>query len=250
MTPGRRGGDFARIRYEAEDSAQRQEDMTSDLATQVMTGEVMLGSETHKKQLQAIEEVGRASEQKQKDLLDAANAAIGVEFVNNVSGSLFEGLSEGFKAGESLSESFAKAFENAWTASWDSMVKDSVETLQDEIAALFKDDSGLFGFMGGLGTGLLGIGGAILNSIDKSKEATIEDFDTAVNSSEAVRGVVAGPTNIAISRVGDQLKSALGTTEILLERIAVGIESGGGGFNLGGGGGMSDVTNLTTSSPS
>ena len=103
----------------------------------------------------------------------------------------------------------------------------------------------------GLAGALIGIGGLIISNLQGKTSSTIDDFGDQVTSSEAVRGVVAGPTNVAISRVGNQLKEALRVSEGLLLRIANAVESGGGG----GGGGSGDTSDnlsvlLSGSTPS
>ena len=122
-----------------------------------------------------------------------------------------------------------------------------VNKLQKGLENLFAS-SGTAGAIGGFAMGLIGIAGAIFSNLKNKGTTNIDDFESSINSSEAVRGIVAGPTNVAISKVGDSLKDALRTTEVLLERIAIGVEMGGGG---GGGAGIVNPTNavypLTTS---
>lgn len=150
-----------------------------------------------------------------------------------VNRNLGRGIITAFRDGESVSKQWASIAAGFFE---DAMAK-TIKRLTDLLGTAFSkilESAGLGAGAAGIVTGVLGIAGAIFNSIEKKSQTTVDDFDEAINSSEAVRGVVAGPSNIAISKVGDSLKEALRTSEILLERIAVGVEGGGGSIGSGG----------------
>ncbi len=81
--------------------------------------------------------------------------------------------------------------------------------------------------------------GLILSSLDKAKSkttSTFSDLEEQISNSQLVRGVVAGPTSVAISKVGDNLRRAMVGVEqrldfgnsVLME-IRDGVGGAGGG---------------------
>jgi hypothetical protein len=172
------------------------------------------------------------------------------EEVQAISSTLEQGLSTGIKNALRNGEGAAQVFANVLGGFLDKAINDSVNALVSKLKGSL--DSLVGAGFGGLATGLLGIGGAILENLDSESSSTNDDFDTSINSSEAVRGVVAGPTNVAISKVGESLKSAMRTTELLLEQILQSIQVGGGAVGTGGGtgGGLSGNAALPLSTSS
>lgn len=151
------------------------------------------------------------------------------EFTKETSDAFLGGIADAFARGEKLSKGFSEGV----AAIWQNALKKTIENISEQLSValgkIFEGLPGLGGAVGAVGLGLVGIGGAILSNISAKKSSTVKDFSEAVNSSEAVRGIVAGPTNVAIAKVGDELKSALRVTEELLQRIAISVERGGGG---------------------
>ncbi|UCG53557.1 MAG: hypothetical protein JSW58_08365 [Candidatus Latescibacterota bacterium] len=165
----------------------------------------------------------------------AAAEAVGQVFENAIGGALTNALRKGESVGKQWSEVLANFFADAM----ENAIKQLGKFITSQLSGVFKS-LGIGEGVGGMLTGVLGVAGLIYNSIRSRGTTTVEDFSSAVNSSEAVRGVVAGPSNVAISKVGDSLKQALRTSEILLERIAIAVETGGGvGAGPSGGGDLS-----------
>jgi hypothetical protein len=163
-----------------------------------------------------------------------------------LSTSVFGGIVEGFERGESAAKIWAGVVSDIFRQSMTRVIDQLTNQISNALGNLFRD----LGFGLGaadLATGLIGIGSTILVGLRNRKDAQVQDFSQQINSSEAIRGVVAGPTNVAIAKVGDQLKNALRTTEILLTRIAVSVERGGGGGT--GSGGQFFITRMTPSTP-
>lgn len=156
------------------------------------------------------------------------------DLTKDLSTSVFGGIVDGFERGESAAKIWSGIVSDIFRKSMTRVI----DSLTNVISKAFGD---LFGSLGlGLGgadfaTGLIGVGSAILVGLRNRRDQTVSDFAQSVNSSEAVRGVVAGPTNVAIARVGDSLKIAMQTTEQLLLRIATDIENGRGGGTATGG---------------
>ena len=184
---------------------------------------------------------------KEEDLTDQEK---GVEFIKDTGeqfgDSIFGGMADALNRGESLSQLWVNATAQIWTDAMDRMVGSLSKKFGTLMGGLFEK-TGL-GEMGGqIGMDILGLGIGIIQASENRRDQTIEEFEETVNSSEAVRGVVAGPTNVAISQMGDSLKSAFITTELLLERIAISIEAGGMG---GGTGDLNMGPNLSNSTTS
>jgi hypothetical protein len=150
---------------------------------------------------------------------------------STVSDSLLKGLADGFMRGERLGKAWTQAVGAMFTQALSNAVSEvskwASNVLGDALSSIGKQLGLNFG-MGGLATGVLAIGAIIWQTAQASKTATIEDFTSAINSSEAVRGVVAGPSNVAISKVGESLSTALIPTNRILNDILTAIVRGGG----------------------
>jgi len=151
------------------------------------------------------------------------------EFTSTILGS----LSEAFIRGESFSKAFADISARFFRNAMDDAIEEISGLLTTALGKIFQTAAGQSAFAG-LATGLLGVAGAIFSQLKSKTTGTIDDFQSSITSAEAVRGVVAGPSNIPIAQISSSLRDALRTSELLLERIAVGIERGAG---FGGGGG-------------
>lgn len=181
-------------------------------------------------------------ESKEADDLLAARQEI-VESTTQIIGQgVTEGILRGKIAFKDVAEVGANLFRN--------FMSKAIDDIGRQLGKVLTNVLGSTGAVG-LAGALIGIGGLIISNLQGKTEATIDDFGNQVTSSEAVRGVVAGPTNVAISKVGNQLKDALRVSEGLLLRIANAVESGG----VGGGGGAGDTSDnlsvlLSGSTPS
>lgn len=161
----------------------------------------------------------------------------------NLGGAIISAVQNGESVFKSGARIWAGIFEDAMN---DAMKRLSVG-IQGFLTGIFSD-MGTGGAIAGIASGLLGLAGVLMSKLESDSSSSIDDFDSQINSSEAVRGVVAGPTNVAISKIGDSLKSAMRTSELLLSEILQTLQSGGGG----GGGEFSnnDSLSLSTSTPS
>jgi len=149
------------------------------------------------------------------------------ELGKSITQTVGQGLLDGFKRGESAAKTWTSIVGQLWTNAMNRAIDQIANNVQIALSKMFS--SSIFGNigLGGLASGLMGIGGMIWQSFQQGSTSTIEDFDTAITSSEAMRGVVAGPSNVAIATVSDSLKLALRDTEMLLTRIANAVEGGG-----------------------
>jgi hypothetical protein len=127
----------------------------------------------------------------------------------------------------------------------------TIENFQSGMIGAFKSIAGQGGeILGNVLTGLVGLAGFFLSDRGKKgSEQTFEGVQSAIESSQAVRGIVAGPTNVAIAAVGDDLRRALAPSQALLEAqlrelIAIRTNTSGAG---GAGGGVPFAGSVATS---
>lgn len=159
------------------------------------------------------EEIGQTpDDEKVREYTDS----IAEDLTEGFAGGIINGLREGMK----WSEIWAKVTGNLFTKYLNQALEKVEEKLGDALAKLFANAAG----MAGVATALIGIGSAIYSSLQGKGETMLDDVKSAVEQTEAVRGIVAGPTDVPIARVGNALKEALRVTEVLLERIATAIE--------------------------
>ncbi len=153
---------------------------------------------------------------------------------DSVSGAVERGALSGLSAaftgeGVDLAETFSTIFADIFN---DSM-SDLLESLTEQLSDIINDFAGSLGEatgsageggFGGIGAALgaaFAIGGSIIarelaGSEVKVKRASVT---SAVNSSQQIRGVVAGPTGIAIAKVQDHLSEAMIPSQLLLAEI-------------------------------
>jgi len=191
--------------------------------------EILAVDQSLQKQIRTLEElriglVKTAQATEIKAQADAQASIIASSIEKNVGGAIVAALAKG----ESVGKQWANILGGFLSDALERAIKDLTGLLQGALSKLFEGIGGGAG-AGALASGLLGIGAAILQNLDSKSQSTVEDFDEAINSSEAVRGVVAGPTNVAISKIGDSLKQAMRTTEILLSEILGTLQTGGAG---------------------
>lgn len=201
-----------RLRREAGASDAEVVALTQNLDSQVQTLEEL-----------RVAQLKVAAATKLKQDSDAAATTIANSVETNLGGAIARALSKG----ESLGKQWAQILSGFVNDALEGAIKNLTAGLQKALSKLFQNNLSGTG-AGALVSGFLGIGAAVLQSLDSSSSSTVDNFDESINSSEAVRGVVAGPTNVAISKIGESLKQAMRTTEVLLADILATLQSGGG----------------------
>jgi hypothetical protein len=151
------------------------------------------------------------------------------------------GLSDAILNARSPMEALAGVGRNLF----ESFITDAMKQFQVGLSDAFKAVAGGSAIAGGALTAALGIGGAVLSRLGSSSESTFGNIHSAITSSEAVRGVIAGPANVALASVGENLQRAmvpvtsrldiLVTLTLSMEKSLRGMRGPGGG---GGGGGQ------------
>lgn len=150
---------------------------------------------------------------------------------------------------------FAKTFGKVIGESLESSLETVLNRLQTDLAGLFES----IGAGGGLAAGLAGavtaLGVSLISELagggtKKSSTAAGARAITDNITEQATRGVVVGPTNIAVAQVGDAISDAFIETNTILERILSAIEGGsglGGSALTTGGAGTEELLVTTTS---
>lgn len=240
------------IQTNAEEARSQLESLTEEVAnfglTQSQVIERQLREQIERAQALGTPDALNLADSLKKDLQKAGDAGELLQLqglTKDVSDSIFSGLLDAFSRGESLADSWSKIAADIFKDSMQKTFKTISDGLANALGEAFKGINLPNGF-GNLVTGLIGIAAGVLSNLESRSDATVENFQSAVTSSEAIRGVVAGPSNVAISKVGENLKSALTVTEFWLERIATLLEQGGGGGG-GGGGGVSSSPSFSLS---
>jgi hypothetical protein len=175
------------------------------------------------------------------DLLAYAEIEDFMDSLSGVRQTIVSGFVDAFTRGEKLSKAWATITADIWRQQMTKSLDRIASTIQTKIGNVFaklfgaESGAGVAGALAGMAGALLTVVGGILANLNSKTQTQIDDFEDSVTDSEAVRGVVAGPTNVAIAKVGDSLKTALQTTEQLLLRIAISLEEGPGTVSPGGG---------------
>lgn len=150
----------------------------------------------------------------------------------NFSGAIGQGIVNGILQGESAMEVLADVGKNLMS----NALQDAVKIFQDGMTSAFKAITGVAGVeLGGLITGIVGVAGALLSRRGSKGQDTFASIKSNIESSQAVRGIVAGPANVAIASVGESIERAFAPAlEVLrhqlevLRQIARGTGAGGG----------------------
>ena len=168
-----------------------------------------------------------------------------VDIVPTASDGEVEGLGEDFGRtfGRSASRLVGELMEGESADIWGAFADIGGNLLQDQLEKTFKDIGTELGAtleeafegvdLAGFGGAIAGVaGGAIALGIGAAQgnDARTRNslVNTAIESAQATRGIVAGPTSIPIFQVGAQLEAAMDGTEALLQRILDAIIEGNG----------------------
>lgn len=130
--------------------------------------------------------------------------------------SIGQGVREGILTGASALETLGIIGQNVF----ENFLTQTIDKFQTGMAEAFKSIVGVGGeAIGGLLTGLIGVAGAIFARKNGSSKDTFGADTKLIDSSQAVRGIVSGPQNVAIAAVGENLKRALVGVEIRLDAV-------------------------------
>lgn len=170
--------------------------------------------------------------QREKNAAEAGkefSAAFTKPLTDAIGSAVIDGIVNGKKGAEILADITKNLMTNA--------LNDVFKHLQQGLIDVFKSVAGAGGEI--LGSALTAVVGIVAGVISHKKGGS-DQFDTIQNqieSTQAVRGVVAGPTNVAIATVGENLKRANAGIEARLDvliQVAIQIRDNGGTAPLAG----------------
>lgn len=134
-----------------------------------------------------------------------------IPFTNAIGDAVINGFIQGKKGAEILADFMT----NLFTAGLNNIMKHFQQGMID----VFKAIAGSGGEL--LGSALMAVIGVVAGVLSKraSSNDSFERIKNQIESTQAVRGVVAGPTNIAIAAVGENLRRAMVGVEQRLDVI-------------------------------
>jgi hypothetical protein len=156
---------------------------------------------------------------KQADTLYGGYASSITSGISSIVDALVDGGSELKEAANSMFKSLLNE-----------SLKSGLQQLQQLLVSGFKS---VFGAAGGAISsavmGVIGLVGTLLTSSSSSSSYSASSVTSSVTSSEAVRGVIAGDTTVAISEVSDSLSEAVAPHLGILRQIEENTRNSGGG---------------------
>lgn len=132
---------------------------------------------------------------------------------SSVAGGIADGVLEGKKAIAILADVGRRLFRNAFNA--------AVASFQTAMEiAIAESGIKAQAVLSGVLNAAVAVVGLLLSQLDRGSDSSrrFGRLGAEIESSQLVRGVVAGPTNVAIAEVGENLKRALATTEEILRQ--------------------------------
>jgi hypothetical protein len=159
------------------------------------------------------------------------------DFSSALGSSLEDALMNAKRPMEALADFGRSLFSN--------MVQDLEKKLGDGLSSVLNSLGGGTGLATAL-TAALGVGGAVLSRLGSSSTSTFGSIQSSITSREQTRGIISGPSSIAIAAVGENLQRAMVpvTTRLdVLITLNVSMESSlrairGARAGSGGGGGQ------------
>ena len=145
-----------------------------------------------------------------------------VDAITNGFNSVVDSISAG---GQNLRDSLRTMFSDLFKVGLKPGLDQLKQLLMDGFKKLFDSDVGA-----GLGSavmGVIGLAGMMLTS-KSSSSFTPSGVTSSVTAHEAVRGVIAGPTDIPIAQIGTSMQDALVPTNGILSQIEINTRIGGG----------------------
>jgi hypothetical protein len=179
---------------------------------------------------------GKVATLKSQEQLSESQKQAGV-YAQGLSRSIGDAISQGILNGEKAMQFLADVGKNLFS----NMLTQSVDQFEKSMVKAFQSIAGTGGeVLGAALTGVLGVVGGIL-SRGKSGTTSYNSVQSQIQSTEAVRGIVAGPTNVAIEAVGSDIMRANAPVVAKLQEILEAIinqgrsgAGGGGGLGLAG----------------
>lgn len=185
--------------------------------------------------------------------IEAQTGILTTSLTQAIGTAITNGVIEGKKAIETLADVARQLFSKFTDNAMDNLQKGLTAAMQAAFANVKVKDpqtgelknvgDGIAGAISGLVSGIIGIGAGVF-SIIQSKKKSSKSFNPVtgtVESTQPLRGIVAGPSSVAIAAVGENLSRALLPTNDILRSIhstllAIAGKKGGGfsGFGYAG----------------
>jgi hypothetical protein len=214
--------------------------------------------EKRRAELEAIPEAKRTNAEKaalasipglESQSVRQEGARLAAEIGKDFSSSVANGIVDGLENAEKRSKMWANMWADVWHKAMSRVIENMTNQIGNMMGKLFEKIGGGSGMMN-VAMGAVAMAGLIMSTLKSKKDTVVDQWGEEVKSAEAMRGVVVGPTNVAISKVGDSLKFALATSELYLQRIAVAVERSAGISSASGPGTTGAGVRLSTSTPS
>jgi uncharacterized protein YoxC len=147
------------------------------------------------------------------------------------------GIQQGILSGQSAMETLAGVGRNLF----ENMINETILQFEEGMAGVFKDITGVAGEgIANLLTGVAGLAGMLLSK-KQSKNQSFSSIQSQVNSTQAVRGVVAGPQSVAIAAVGQDIARAMVPVTERLDVVITELRGIRGRMGTGAAGGLGFV---------
>jgi tetratricopeptide (TPR) repeat protein len=168
----------------------------------------------------ALDAVGNAAKSGMSTLLDSVLGSFEGKKTNFAQA--FKGIADNLvrDSMKNVFDSVGKTFKDAFSGVFNSIAKDLPKEMQSSLSGAFTAGLGL-------------IASFVLGQLmgDRGGSATASNPTVGIQSTEQVRGLIGGQTQIPIGQIGESLQDALVPTNVLLARIARAVEGQVGGLN-------------------
>lgn len=158
------------------------------------------------------------------------------DLADNFADAIGRGLTDAILSAKSPMEALASFGSSLFSSMIQDLMKDLKGGLRDLLSGSGLGSAGI-----GAITGILGIGGAVLSHLGSSATSSFGNVQSAITSSEQTRGIIAGPSSVAIAAVGENLQRAMAPVVARLDisnQLLAMIARNTRGSRNGSGGGM------------
>jgi len=208
-----------------------------------LTGNVAEDIKLLREELILRRDRARTRQQVMEGVAQPVSGAMATTLKSVYDGSLTEAINDARKKARAAGQEFhqwmfitSRIAQQILDSIVDNLIAKATETTTRLLADLTQDIFGVTSDVAaGLATGLLGAGAAILANLDSSANVVKDTVDSAVESTESIRGLISGETTVKLKEVGEQLREA---NQPIVERLDVMIGIMRGGASLGAPGGL------------
>lgn len=191
-----------------------------------------IAEENYVLQVERDEELRKKREEKMKETAKKFQDS----FADPFAASIADGLRDGILSGASALETLKAMGENMFRESITSLSNFLQEGLSNAITSVVGSGGEA---LGGLLNAAMGVAGYFLSGRGRGKGSTVYGAVNGITNTEATRGIVAGPSSVAIARVGDDLSRSMAPVVERLDALvrigtSISAKMGAGGSMLAG----------------